>query len=327
MKLKRIILTLFLSLLIPFSSALSYSSEVYVGGENIGIEVKTKGVLVIGLYKVNNEFIAKSSGIEKGDYIISVNNHEINTIEDLTNEINNDTDKEYIDIKYKRNQDIKNTSLKIVNDNNEYKTGLYVKDEVSGIGTLTLIDPSNNKFLALGHAVLDTSTNTVIDINNGTIYQSYITDINRSSGGNPGEKIGESNPDNKYGVVESNTLKGIFDTYSKEIINKQKMKVADPGDIVKGKASILTVIDGNDIGEYEINIDKIDYNDDLKNILFTITDSNLLSRTGGIVQGMSGSPIIQNNKIIGAVTHVIVNDCTRGYGIFITNMLEESEKD
>ena len=327
MRSKKIFILLIISLLLPISTVFSYSSEVYVGGENIGIEVKTKGVLVIGLYKVNNELIAKDSGIDKGDYIISVNNHEVNSIDDFTKEINNDLDKEFIDVKYKRGTITNNTTLKIINDNNEYKTGLYVKDEVSGIGTLTLIDPANNRFLALGHGVLDNSTNNLLDIDNGSIYSSYITGINRSSGGSPGEKIGEADPDNKYGIVETNTNKGIFGTYQKEIINRKLLKVGRPDEIVLGEASILTVVDGDTINEYSINIDKVDKNDNLKNILFTINDRELLDKTGGIVQGMSGSPIIQNNKIIGAVTHVIVDDCTKGYGIFITNMLEESEKE
>ncbi|MBO6195143.1 MAG: SpoIVB peptidase [Bacilli bacterium] len=327
MRFKRIFITLIISLLLPITTVFSYSQEVYVGGENIGIEVKTKGVLVIGLYKVNNNYIAKESGLDKGDYIVSVNGNNINTISDFTNEINNDPDKNTIDIEYKRGEKKYNTSLNIVKDNNEYKTGLYVKDEVSGIGTLTLIDPANNKYLALGHAVLDSSTNNILDINDGSIYSSYITGINRSSGGNPGEKIGEANPDDKYGTVEHNTDKGIFGTYQKAIENRKLMKVGNPDEIVLGGASILTVVDGNTIREFNINIEKIDKNDELKNILFTITDTELLDKTGGIVQGMSGSPIIQNNKIIGAVTHVIVDDCKKGYGIFITNMLEESEKE
>ena len=327
MRFKKVFITLIISLLLPITTVFSYSSEVYVGGENIGIEVKTKGVLVIGLYKVNNSFIAKDSGLDKGDYIISVNGNSINTIEDFTNEINNDEDKNSIDIEFRRGKRTYNTTLSIVKDNDEYKTGLYVKDEVSGIGTLTLIDPANNRYLALGHAVLDSSTNSILDINDGSIYSSYITGINKSSGGNPGEKIGEANPDDKYGTVETNTNKGIFGTYQKAIENKKLMKVGSPEEIVLGGASILTVVDGNTIHEYNINIDKIDKNDDMKNILFTITDTELLDKTGGIVQGMSGSPIIQNNKIIGAVTHVIVDDCKKGYGIFITNMLEESEKE
>ncbi len=318
---------IFILLLLPITTVFSYSSEVYVGGENIGIEVKTNGVLVIGLYKVNNEFIAKDSGIDKGDYIVSVNGEVINNIDDFTNEINKDEDKESIDIRYKRGKKTYDSKLKIVKDEDDYKTGLYVKDEVSGIGTLTLIDPANNKFLALGHAVLDNSTNNILDIDDGSIYSSYITGINKSSEGNPGEKIGESNPDDKYGIITGNTDKGIFGTYEKEIESKKLVKVGDIDEITLGEASILTVVDGDKVSEFSINIDKIDKKDELKNMMFTITDNELLSKTGGIVQGMSGSPIIQNGKIIGAVTHVIVDDCKRGYAIFITNMLEESEKE
>ena len=326
MRTKKIII-IFILLLLPVTTVFSYSSEVYVGGENIGIEVKTNGVLVIGLYKVNNEFIAKDSGIDKGDYIVSVNGEDINNIDDFTNEINKDEDKESIDIQYKRGKKIYDSKLKIVKEEDDYKTGLYVKDEVSGIGTLTLIDPANNKFLALGHAVLDNSTNSILDIDDGSIYSSYITGINKSSEGNPGEKIGESNPDNKYGIITENTDKGIFGTYEKEIESKKLVKVGDIDEITLGEASILTVVDGDKVSEFSINIDKIDKKDELKNMMFTITDNELLSKTGGIVQGMSGSPIIQNGKIIGAVTHVIVDDCKRGYAIFITNMLEESEKE
>ena len=306
---------------------LAYSNEVYVGGENIGIEVKTKGVLVLGLYKVNDEYIAKSSGITKGDYIIKVNNNTINSIEELGNEIDNDEDKNEIDVEYSRNNKMYNTSLKIEKENDEYKTGLYVKDSVSGIGTLTLIDPAGNRFLALGHAVLESSTNSILDINSGSIYSSYITGINKSSDGVPGEKVGEANENDIYGTIDNNTDKGIFGTYEKEISNRKLMKIATNNEIVLGGASILTVVDGDTVSEFSINIDKIDKNDKLKNILFTITDKELLNKTGGIVQGMSGSPIIQNNKIVGAVTHVIVDDVTKGYGIFIVNMLEESEKE
>ena len=327
MRFKKIFIGLIISLLLPISNVLSYSSEVYVGGENIGIEVKTKGVLVVGLYKVNNNLIAESSGITKGDYIIKVNNNEINSIDDFSKEIENDDDKESVDIVYKRESKTYNTSLKIINDNNEYKTGLYVKDSVSGIGTLTVIDPATNRFLALGHAVLDSNTNTLLNIDSGSIYASYITGINKSNDGSPGEKIGEADSSKIYGTVSKNTYKGIFGNYEQEFNNRKLMKVGNPEEIVLGGASILTVVDKDTISEFSINIDKIDKKDDLKNILFTITDKELLDKTGGIVQGMSGSPIIQNNKVVGAVTHVIVDDCTKGYGIFITNMLEESEKE
>ena len=325
-KLNKLFCIIFL-MLIYILPVCAYTDKVFLGGENIGIEVKTKGVLVVGLYKVNNEFIASSSGIKKGDYIINVNDHDVYNINDFSKEIENDLDKENINIKYKHNNKIYDSSLRIINEDNEYKTGLYVKDSVSGIGTLTVIDPGSNRYLALGHAVIDSSTNTLLNIDSGSIYASYITGISKSSNGSPGEKIGEANEEDVYGNISKNTDKGIFGKYEKEIGNRKLMKVADPKEIVLGGASILTVLDKDKVEEFSINIDKIDYNDDLKNMLFTITDPVLLEKTGGIVQGMSGSPIIQNGKIIGAVTHVIVDDCTKGYGIFITNMLEESERE
>ena len=179
MRIKRF-LSLFLALFLPIITVFAYSSEVVVGGDNIGIELKTKGVLVVGLYKVNNELIASSSGITTGDYIISVNNNEVNSIDDFSNEINNDDDKEEIDVMYKRDNKEYNTTLKIGKENNEYKTGLYVKDRVNGIGTLTLIDPENNRFLALGHQIKDNASNKTLEINSGSIYTSYITGIIKS---------------------------------------------------------------------------------------------------------------------------------------------------
>lgn len=325
MKTKRMLLTFFLSIIIPFCEVFAYSNRLYVGGENIGIEVKTKGVLVIGLYKVNNTLINESSGITKGDYITKINDIEIKNIEEFSREINKNKDNDEVLVEYRRGNSINKTNIKIYKDNDEIKTGLYVKDSVSGIGTLTAIDPSNNKFFALGHAVLDSSTNNVLQIDDGSIYSSYITGINKSSDGNPGEKYGESNIENKYGIITGNTNKGIFGSYDKSYDSNRILDIKESDEIKLGKASIYTVIDKDEIKEYSINIDSISYNDKLKNILFTITDKELLEKTGGIIQGMSGSPIVQDNKIIGAVTHVVVNDPTRGYGIFITTMLKEAE--
>ena len=325
MRFKRIFLSLLVSLLLPISSVFAYSDKVILGGNNIGIEVKTNGVLVVGLYKVNDEYLARDSGIEAGDYITKVNNKKVLTIEDFINEINKDDDKKYIDIEYRHNNDYFNSKLELYNDNGDYKTGLFVKDKVNGIGTLTLIDPVNNKFYALGHQIQDNSTNSTLEIESGSIYSSNVLGIAKSTDGIPGEKEANTNIEDKYGTITDNTNKGIFGKYEKELNEKELINVGNPDEIVLGRASILTVLEDDIIKEYEINIDKINKKDDLKNIMFSVTDEELLNKTGGIVQGMSGSPIIQNGKIIGAVTHVIVDDCKRGYGIFITNMLEEGE--
>ena len=191
------ILILIMFLLMPISTVLAYSTEVILGGQNIGIEVKTKGVLVIGLYKINDEYIAKESGITSGDYIVKVNSNEIKDIDDFTNQINLDEDKESIDITYKRDNKYYDTNLVLYNDNGEYKTGLYVRDTINGIGTLTMIDPATKKFLALGHQILDSNTKTTLDIDKGSIYYSYITGINKSNNGNIGDKQATSYVEDK----------------------------------------------------------------------------------------------------------------------------------
>ena len=324
---KKYIITLFLSFIIPFTIVFGYTDKVYIGGENVGIEVKTNGVLILGLYKVDNELLQSSSGVQAGDYIIEVNNTKILSIDDFVREINNDPDKEELDVKIKRKNKTFNTTLKIKNIDNEYKTGLYVKDEISGIGTLSFIDPSNNNFFCLGHQISDGSTNEIIDISSGSIYYSYITDINRSSNGNVGEKEAVTDENIKYGSINKNTEKGIFGKYEKDYSNKKLYEVATKEEVKLGEASLLTVTNSDEIKEYSINIESIDLKNPVKNIMFSVTDKDLIDSTGGIVQGMSGSPIIQNNKIIGVVTHVIINDTKRGYAIFTVNMLEEAEKE
>ena len=325
MKFKKIFLMLLFTLLIIPTNALAYSNKLIVGGQNIGIEVKSKGILVIGLYKVNNEMIAESSGIKPGDYITKVNNNEVKSIEDFSKEIKNDDGKSSVEIEYIRNNKSYNTSLNISEQNGELKTGLYVKDTISGIGTLTFIDPETKKFGALGHEILDKNTQKILDIDTGSIYYSYITGITRSINGNPGEKEATIDSNKNYGSIEKNTIKGIFGTYTSKIDDSNLYEVGKSEDIKPGLATILTVLDGETIGSYTINIDSLNTKDQTKNIVFTITDEKLLKNAGGILQGMSGSPIIQNGKIIGAVTHVIVDDCKKGYGIFITNMLNEAE--
>ena len=325
MKFKKIFLMLLITLTSIPINANAYSNKVILGGKNIGIEVKTKGILVVGLYEIDNKLIAQSSDIQVGDYIIKVNDNLINNISDFTKEINNDDDKKEINIDYLRKGKNYKTNLLLTYKDGEYKTGLYVKDSISGIGTLTFIDPNTKKFGALGHEIVSKETNELLNISDGSIYYSYITGITKSNNGNPGEKEASYDINNKYGIINENTKAGIFGDYTASINNDNLYEVAKPEEIKEGKANIFTVIDGENLESFEIQIEKLNFKDDVKNIVFKITDEKLLNNAGGIVQGMSGSPIVQNDKIIGAVTHVIVNDCTKGYGIFITNMLNEAE--
>ena len=302
------------------SLVLAYSEYIVASGENIGIELKYDGVFIVGFYDdINKE------ELQIGDIITSINDNKINNIDEMIEQIEKSPNKDNIKITYLRNNSINESNIKVIKNNNNFKTGLYVKDSVAGIGTLTFIDPNTKIYGALGHEIIEKNTKQLINVKDGTIFASKVTGIIPSENGVPGEKQAIFYNDQIEGNVKENTNKGIFGIYN-EIIGKENLyKVAKTKDIKKGKAQILTVLDNNEVGKYDINILKINASDKTKNIIFEITDEELLNKTGGIVQGMSGSPIIQGDYIIGAITHVVVNSPTKGYGIFITNMLEEAE--
>lgn len=311
-----------LLLFIP-SIVLAYSDYVYVGGENIGIELKADGVLIVGFYKVNDIYIANEAGLQIGDRITFINDEKVTSIYDLTNKIKASNGN--INITYVRDNQIKTAALNLPKENDTYKTGIYVKDSITGIGTLTYIDPNTKLFGALGHEIIDSRTGEILSISGGSIYDSKVTDIEPSSNGVPGEKNAQINTESINGTIFENTIKGIFGNYTNDFDDSKLYKVAKPDEIKTGKATILTVLEDDVVKEYEIEITKISKNQDTKNLSFKITDSELLQKTNGIVQGMSGSPIIQDDYIIGAVTHVVVDNPHKGYGIFITSMLEEGE--
>lgn len=320
-----ILLTLIFTLLIIPNYALAYSDYIVAGGENIGIELNSKGVIIVGTYEVNGINPAKEANLRAGDKIIKINNKDVINIEEMLKIIENSNNKSNIKITYLRGNKTNDASLKLSKSNdNIYKTGLYVKDSISGVGTLTFIDPNTKLFGALGHEIIEKNTGQKLEIKDGKIYSSTVTGITRSDIGKPGEKAARYDSSDIFGNVKENTTSGIFGNYTSTIPDKKLYKVAKEDEVKTGNATIFTVIDGNTIESFAINILRINKNT-TKNILFEITDSRLLKNTGGIVQGMSGSPIIQDNFIVGAVTHVVVDDPTKGYGIFITTMLEEAE--
>lgn len=325
MKLKNKLHLFFLSLLliIPIN-CFAYSNYVIPGGETIGIEVNSKGVLIVGFYKVNNNYIAKEAGFEIGDIITKINDVTITNIDSMIAEVNNS--KTEVVFNVLRNSKDKKIKLNLEKDsNNVLKTGMYVKDKINGIGTLTYIDPETKVFGALGHEIIENTTISKFEIKDGIIYEANVSSIVKSRNGKAGEKNANYNKSNVWGMINENEISGIFGTYQNSISNEEVIEVAELDEITSGKAIIRTVITGDKKEDFAINIIHIDSNSKSKNILFEVTDEKLLEKTGGIVQGMSGSPIIQNNKIIGAVNYVIVNDTTKGYGIFIKTMLEEGD--
>lgn len=325
-KIKNKFLLVLLLLSIP-RITLAYSDYIIAGGENIGIELNSSGVIIVGTYEVAGNNPAKAAGLQNGDKIVKINNHEVINIGDMLNYIESLTSKENIQITYRRGFKENTTTLSLDKDeNNVYKTGLYVKDSVTGVGTLTYIDPNTKLFGALGHEIIEKNTGQKLEIKDGKIYSSEVTGVTKSSVGKPGEKNARYDSSVTFGNIFENTSSGIFGTYTSTIPNKKLYKVANVEEVHTGQASILTVIDGNTIEEFTINILKINTNDNTsKNFLFEVTDKKLIQTTGGIIQGMSGSPVIQDDFIIGAVTHVVVDDPTKGFAISIVTMLEEAE--
>ncbi len=315
-----------LALLVFPQEVLAYSSKVIPGGENIGIQINSDGILVVGFYKVNDQYIGKDAGIELGDRIIKVNDTKVTSISEMVDAITKNVKDNKVTLTFIRNNNEKTTELTLIKDNNDvYKTGLFVKDQISGIGTLTYVDPNSLIYGALGHEIAEKNTLIPIEIKDGKIFKSSVQSITKSENGAPGEKTAKYFKDEVFGNIKENEISGIFGTYGEQIDENDAIAVGDPNDVQVKEATIRTVLHDETVEEFKINILKVDKESDTKNILFEITDERLLNEAGGIVQGMSGSPIIQDGKIIGAVTHVIVNDAKKGYGIFITTMLEEGE--
>ena len=324
-KRKLLIFLISFSIIIPINT-LAYSKYLIPGGETIGIKMQSNGVFVVGFYSVNGKNIAEESKLKIGDRIVSINDIEIKNINDLIS--NFDSSDEFINIKfgYVRNNKLNYTNLKLKKDQNGgYKTGIYVKDYITGIGTLTYIDPSTNEYGALGHEILESNSNNNFTLLNGKIFSSKITSITKSDLGNPGEKNGKLNQNDVYGSILLNHQTGIYGKFDKEISNKELIEVGKIDEVKIGKAEIITVLNDNEKEKFEIEILSIDKSNDTKNFLVMITDEKLLAKTGGIVRGMSGSPIIQNGKIIGAINHAIVDNPKKGYGISIKMKIHISE--
>lgn len=317
---KKLIIGLALISILPFN-AYAYSNYIYAGGDNIGIEISSKGVMVVGFYEnleINNK-------IKVGDYIEKVNGNVVTDIDNLVSLVNKYQTDGKVTLTLRRKNKTFDIEYELIKTEDKYKTGLFVKDSISGIGTLTYVDPETKIYGALGHEIIESNSKNVVDIEDGFIFESNVSSIDRSFDGHPGTKNARLNKNNKYGSIEKNTNKGIYGKYYDEK-NVSLVEVGEKEDLKLGEATIRTVLDNKEIKEYKIKITKIDKKSDTKNIYFEIIDEELLSKTGGVIQGMSGSPILQNGKIFGAVTHVVVENVKSGYGIFITTMLTEGEK-
>lgn len=310
------------------------NTVVIPSGEAIGLRLFTSGVLVVGMSEIkgednNNHMPYKDSGIKEGDMITKVDNEVITCTADLTNKINNSNGNE-VTLTYVRNGNNYNTNIvptKINED--EYKLGLWVRDAASGVGTITFYEPTTGAFAALGHGILDVDTEELIDIARGDIVTSKIISIVKGEKGKPGELQGSIENGKIIGEVYKNTNFGIYGKLNNiqdlKKNTKNEMEVMPRDEVKEGKASILCTLENGKQEEYEIEIEKVytASNRANKNMIIKVTDKRLLEKTGGIIQGMSGSPILQDGKFVGAVTHVMVNNPEKGYGIFADTMLKQ----
>ena len=311
------------------------NDTVLLGGMPVGIYMETDGVMVLNTEKIEgidgNVYEPAADRVKTGDYIMAVNHQEITGKSDLL-ELVEEIDGGNVVLTLRRGEDTMDIKISPVEyEPDHYRLGIWVRDNVQGLGTITFLT-EQSRFGALGHGISDTDTNMLMTIDSGRVYRTSIKDITKGYSGSPGtmEGIIVYNNYNVLGTIDKNTEAGIYGTIDKidDLFEEQiPMETASKEEIRTGDATIRCYID-NEIKEYDIRVTEIDKTDSEinKGLVIQVTDPELLEKTGGIIQGMSGSPIIQDGKLIGAVTHVFVQDSTKGYGIFIENMLNQVEK-
>lgn len=302
---------------------------VCVSGNPVGLYMETQGVLIVDTGEITNQngiaLEPAANIVQPGDYILEVNGKTVSRKRELIAEIE-DCQGENVELVVNRKGEEIPLSLEpVLTQEENYKLGIWVRDNTQGIGTMTYVD-EKGRFGALGHGISDTDTGELLDVSGGELYQAQIVSIIRGAQGVPGELSGyiEYEDEKKIGTIEKNTDIGIFgQIFSDTQISGEKVKIGYKQEVKKGKAQILMQLEGK-VEYYDIEITDIysSQQDTNKSFQIQVTDPELLAKTGGIVQGMSGSPILQDGKLIGAVTHVFVQDSSKGYGIFIENMLE-----
>lgn len=307
--------------------------RVVPGGHSVGVKLRPNGVIVVGFASVIDEsgkryYPAQEAGIEIGDIIYMANHQKIYQADELSRIINSDEDKT-VALTIKRNENLFETNLRAVKSSSGlYQIGLWIRDMAAGVGTLTFYDPKSGYYGALGHIISDADTGKIVEVGEGEIIRARVTSILPGRKSQPGEKRGVFVHEEKViGNILVNTPYGIFGKAYQTLKNPyySYLPIAPTTQVHEGKAQIMTVVEGEKIEQYDIDIQKIirQPSPNGKGMIIKITDPKLLEKTGGIIQGMSGSPIIQDGYIVGAVTHVFVNDPTRGYGVFAEWMMDE----
>ena len=307
------------------------SQSVLVSGKSFGIKLYTNGVIVVGTkdINVNGKSVnpAREAGIEVGDVIISINNKNVYSSDEVEAILNDNNGIDYV-IKVKRGDKYKTFILTPVYVENDgcYKAGMWVRDSTAGIGTITFFNPAKGTVAALGHPITDVDTGEIMPILNGEAVETRVTSVVKSTINETGSLCCDF-LSKSIGSLVKNTNNGIYGEYTQETDLSEccEYEVATPQEVERGFAQIICTVDESGPQVYSVEIIRISYNEEVKNMIIKITDDELIKKTGGIIQGMSGTPIIQNGKLIGAITHVIVNNPLKGYAIFAQTMLDESQ--
>ena len=315
------------------SAALTPGNMVVPMGRAVGIKLFSNGVLVVGISSIETEAGSrcpgKACGLREGDVITHVNGGEVDTIEEVQAAMARHTGEPLTIQALRGRKRMQLRAAPVENRRGVYQLGVWLRDSMAGIGTMTFYDPDSGLFAALGHGINDVDTAVLMPLEAGAIMGATVTDVKRGRSGDPGELHGTFDLTEDLGSLYANTRMGIFGTIPAEKRleqSREAVPVADRGEVHPGPAAILSNVRGDRVEEFSIEITKITgEGDGTKNMTLKVTDPELLKLTGGIVQGQSGSPILQDGKLVGAVTHVLVNDPTRGYGIFIENMMDAAQ--
>lgn len=305
-------------------------------GRAVGIKMFSDGVLVVGLSEIATadgaQAPARACGLREGDIITHINSEEVDTIEEIQ-EILQSSGDEKLSIQAMRGDKKVQMTARAAQctADGSYKLGAWIRDSMAGIGTMTFYDPNTGLFGALGHGISDVDTAMLMPLQSGSIMYAEVTDVEKGAAGAPGELHGAFKADSDLGELYSNTKSGVFGELADTSLagDIKPVEIASRSEVQVGKATILSNIAGNKVAEYEVEITRLypENPNDTRNLMLKVTDQRLLIATGGIVQGMSGSPILQNGKLVGAVTHVLVNDPTQGYGILAENMLAQADNE
>lgn len=294
-------------------------------GHTIGIKMFSDGVMVVGLAEVETaqgiSAPGAACGLKVGDVIEEANGTEVESSEQFSALLQCGGT---VELEVSRNgEELTLAAQPVLGQDGTWRLGAWIRDSMAGIGTVTFYDPSTGEFGALGHGVTDSDTGLLMPMGDGAVMRATVKAVKSGSAGSPGQLRGEFDLTHDMGTLRANTERGVFGVLEEGALTQENaVPVAVADEVRTGKATILANVSGDSVEEYEVEIQKILSREGAQNLLLRVTDERLIARTGGIVQGMSGSPILQNGKLVGAVTHVLVNDPTKGYGIFIENMLD-----